>query len=142
MTNFNTVKKSVKKMNTIDKMLADGSLTSVTKKERLTLTRERNKLEKVLGGIANLNRLPSAVFIVDISHEHIALAEAKKLGMRSIAMVDTNSDPNTVDFPIPSNDDASKSIQIVVKAMTEAIKEGLKDRQQAKASKKAETTAK
>ncbi len=129
MTNFNTVRKSVKKMNTIDTMLADGSLTSVTKKERLTLTRERNKLEKVLGGIANLTRLPAAVFIVDISHEHIALSEAKKLGMRTIAMVDTNSDPNTVDFPIPSNDDASKSITVIVKYMTEAIREGLKERQ-------------
>ncbi len=131
MTNFSTIKKSVKKMNTIDRMLADGSLTSVTKKERLTLTRSRNKLEKVLGGIANLNRLPSAVFIVDISHEHIALAEAKKLGMRTIAMVDSNSDPNTVDFPIPSNDDASKSIAMITRFMVDSIKEGLKQREQA-----------
>jgi len=132
MTNFSTIRKSVKKMNNIDKMLADGSLTSVTKKERLTLTRERNKLEKVLGGIANLNRLPSAVFIVDISHEHIALAEATKLGMRTIAMVDSNSDPNTVDFPIPANDDASKSISIITNFMVEAIKEGLNQRDKAK----------
>ena len=137
MTNFSTIRKSVKKMNTIDKMLADGSLTSVTKKERLTLTRERNKLEKVLGGIANLNRLPSAVFIVDISHEHIALAEAQKLGMRTIAMVDTNSDPTTVDFPIPANDDASKSIRIITEYMVEAIKEGLSERRSAKADKEA-----
>ncbi len=136
MTNFSTIKKSVKKMNTIDRMLADGSLTSVTKKERLTLTRERNKLEKVLGGIANLNRLPSAVFIVDISHEHIALAEAKKLGMRTIAMVDSNSDPNTVDFPIPSNDDASKSIAMVTKFMVESIQEGLKQREKAQKNEK------
>ena len=93
MTNFSTIRRSVKKMNNIDRMLADGSLTSVTKKERLTLTRERNKLEKVLGGIANLNRLPAAIFIVDIHHEHIAMAEAKKLGMKTFAMVDTNSDP-------------------------------------------------
>lgn len=128
MTNFATIRKSVKKLNSIDKMLADGSLTSVTKKERLTLTRERNKLERVLGGIANLNRLPAAVFIIDISHEHIALAEAQKLGMRTIAMVDTNSDPTTVDFPVPSNDDASKSISIVTKYMVEAIKEGLEER--------------
>lgn len=141
MTNFNTVKKSVKKMNTIDKLLADSKVTSVTKKERLTLTRERNKLERVLGGIANLNRLPSAVFIVDISHEHIALSEAKKLGMRTIAMVDTNSDPNTVDFPIPSNDDASNSIKIVVNAMTEAIREGLAERNKAKANKDKEEAA-
>ena len=142
MTNFNTVKRSVKKMNTIDKMLADGSLSSVTKKERLTLTRERNKLEKVLGGIANLNRLPAAVFIIDISHEHIALAEAKKLGMRTIAMVDTNSDPTTVDFPIPSNDDASNSIRIIVNAMTEAIKEGLAEREKAKNKRGEEAAAK
>ena len=137
MTNFSTIRKSVKKMNNIDKMLADGSLTSVTKKERLTLTRERNKLERVLGGIANLNRLPAAVFIVDISHEHIALAEAQKLGMRTIAMVDTNSDPTTVDFPIPANDDASKSITIITNYMVEAIKEGLKERNSKNAEKEA-----
>ncbi len=128
MTNFSTIKKSIKKMNTIDRMLADGSLTSVTKKERLTLSRERNKLEKVLGGIAQINRLPAALFIVDISHEHIALSEAKKLGLRTIAMVDTNSDPSMVDFPIPSNDDASKSIKLIAEYMVEAIQEGLKDR--------------
>jgi len=128
MTNFSTIKRSIKKMNTIDRMLADGSLTSVTKKERLTLTRERNKLEKVLGGIAQINRLPAALFIVDISHEHIALSEAKKLGLRTIAMVDTNSDPTTVDFPIPSNDDASKSIKLIAEYMVEAIQEGLKER--------------
>lgn len=137
MTNFATIKKSVKKMNNIDKMLADTNITSVTKKERLTLTRERNKLEKVLGGIANLNRIPGAVFIVDISHEHIALAEAKKLGMRTIAMVDTNSDPNAVDFPIPANDDASKSITIITNTIVEAIKMGLKDRNTKKEEKKA-----
>jgi small subunit ribosomal protein S2 len=137
MTNFSTIRKSVKKMNNIDRMLADGSLTSVTKKERLTLTRERNKLERVLGGIANLNRLPAAVFIVDISHEHIALAEAQKLGMRTIAMVDTNSDPTTIDFPIPANDDASKSITIITNYMVEAIKEGLKERQSSNAEKEA-----
>jgi small subunit ribosomal protein S2 len=137
MTNFSTIRKSVKKMNNIDRMLADGSLTSVTKKERLTLTRERNKLERVLGGIANLNRLPAAVFIIDISHEHIALAEAQKLGMRSIAMVDTNSDPTTVDFPIPANDDASKSIAIITSYMVEAIKEGLQERKNSNAEKEA-----
>ena len=137
MTNFSTIRKSVKKMNNIDRMLADGSLTSVTKKERLTLTRERNKLERVLGGIANLNRLPAAVFIVDISHEHIALAEAQKLGMRTIAMVDTNSDPTTVDFPIPANDDASKSISMITNYMVEAIKEGLKERKSNNAEKEA-----
>lgn len=137
MTNFATIKKSVKKMNNIDKMLADTNVTSVTKKERLTLTRERNKLEKVLGGIANLNRIPGAIFIIDISHEHIALAEARKLGMRTIAMVDTNSDPNMVDFPIPANDDASKSITIITNTIVEAIRDGLKERN----SKKDEKTA-
>jgi small subunit ribosomal protein S2 len=134
MTNFSTIRRSVKKMNNIDKMLADENVTSITKKERLTLQRERNKLEKVLGGIAGLNRLPSALFIVDIHHEHIALAEAKKLGLRTIAMVDTNSDPNKVDFPIPANDDASKSISIITNVVTGAIKEGLEDRRKAKES--------
>ncbi len=137
MTNFATIKKSVKKMNNIDKMLADTNVTSVTKKERLTLTRERNKLEKVLGGIANLNRIPGAIFIIDISHEHIALAEAKKLGMRTIAMVDTNSDPNTVDFPIPANDDASKSITIITNTIVDAIRDGLKERNSNKEQKAA-----
>ena len=140
MTNFATIRKSVKKMNNIDRMLADGSLTSVTKKERLTLTRERNKLERVLGGIANLNRLPAAIFIVDITHEHIALAEAQKLGMRTIAMVDTNSDPTSIDFPIPANDDASKSIAIVTNYMVEAIKEGLQERKSSNAEKEAAST--
>lgn len=139
MTNFSTIRRSIKKMNNIDKMLADGSLTSVTKKERLTLTRERNKLEKVLGGIANLNRLPSAVFIVDIHHEHLALAESKKLGLRTFALVDTNSDPNTVDFAIPANDDASKSIAVMTNYITEAIKEGLAERSKMKEELPAET---
>ncbi len=133
MTNFSTIRRSIKKMNNIDQMLQDGSLTSVTKKERLTLTRERNKLEKVLGGIANLTRLPAAIFIVDIHHEHIALAEAKKLGIRTIGMVDTNSDPTTVDIAIPANDDASKSIAIITQAITDAIKEGLNERKKVKA---------
>ena len=105
---------------------------SITKKERLTLQRERNKLEKVLGGIANLNRLPAAVFTVDISHEHIALAEANKLGLKTFAMVDTNSDPNKVDFPIPSNDDASKSVAMITNYVTSAIKEGLEERRNMK----------
>lgn len=136
MTNFATIRRSVKKMNNIDRMLADGSLTSVTKKERLTLTRERNKLEKVLGGIANLNRLPAAIFIVDIHHEHIAVAEAHKLGLRTFGLVDTNSDPNVVDFPIPGNDDASKSISIITNYLVEAIKEGLEERKNSKAADK------
>ena len=113
MTNFSTIRRSVKKMENIDRLLADGSLTSITKKEKLTLTRERNKLEKVLGGVAKLNRLPSAMFVVDITNEHLAITEAQKLGIRTFAMVDTNSNPNLVDFPIPANDDASKSIKII-----------------------------
>ncbi len=137
MTNFSTIRKSVKKMNSIDKMLADQNLTSITKKERLTMTRERNKIEKVLGGIANLNRLPAAVFIVDISHEHIALAESRKLGLRTFAMVDTNSNPGSVDFPIPANDDASKSITAVTAYLTGCIKEGLEERNKQKEEKKA-----
>ena len=132
MTNFSTIRRSVKKMNNIDKMLADGTLSSVTKKERLTLTRERNKLEKVLGGIANLNRLPSAVFIVDTHHEHLAIAEAKKLGLTTFAMIDTNSDPGPVDFPIPSNDDASKSIAMITNFAVNCIKEGLAEREKNK----------
>ncbi len=132
MTNFSTIRRSVKKMRNIERMLADGSLTSVTKKERLTLSREKQKLETVLGGIANLNRLPSAVFIVDIHHEHIALAEAKKLGIKTIAMVDTNSDPNQVDYPIPANDDASKSIGVITKYLTECVQAGLVERKEMK----------
>lgn len=131
MTNFATIRKSVKKMNSIDKMLNDPAI-SITKKERLTLSREKEKLEKVLGGVANLNRLPSAVFMVDIHHEHIALAEAKRLGMKTIAMVDTNSDPNKVDFAIPANDDASKSVKIITDYIIGAIKEGLEERRVAK----------
>ncbi len=132
MTNFSTIRKSIKKMQNYDKMLADGTLTNVTKKERLMITREKTKLERVLGGIEQLNRLPSAVFIVDIHHEHIALAESHKLGLRTFGMVDTNSDPNLVDFPIPANDDASKSVAIVTQYMTAAIKEGLEMRKRDK----------
>ena len=140
MTNFSTIKRSVKKMNNIDKLLADESVTSITKKERLTLTRERNKLEKVLGGIANLNRLPAAIFVVDIHHEHIAIAEAKKLGIKIFGIVDTNSDPTLVDFPIPANDDASKSIKLITSYMTEVIKEGMDERRKIK-EEKSETVA-
>ncbi len=128
LTNFNTVRKSVKKMQNIDKMLADGSAESLTKKERLTLTRDRDKLEKVLGGIAQLGRAPAALFLVDIGHEHIALAEAKRLGITTFGMVDTNCDPNKVDFSIPSNDDATKSVAIVTNYIAAAIAEGLAER--------------
>jgi small subunit ribosomal protein S2 len=137
MTNFSTIRRSVKKMQNIERMLADGTLSNVTKKERLTLTRELAKLDKVLGGIANLNRLPSAIFIVDIHHEHIAVAEAHKLGLRTFGLVDTNSDPNQVDFPIPGNDDASKSVAIITNYMVEVIRQGLEDRKQSKAEKEA-----
>ena len=132
LTNFNTVRKSVKKMQSIDKMLADGSAENLNKKERLTLARERDKMEKVLGGIAQISRVPSALFLVDIGHEHIALAEAKRLNITTFGMVDTNSDPNKVDFPIPANDDATKSIAIIANYITAAIAEGLEERQTSK----------
>ena len=132
LTNFNTVRKSVKQMQSIEKMLNDGTFDSITKKERLTLSREKDKKEKVLGGIAQLGRVPAALFIVDIGHEHIALAEAKRLGITTFGMVDTNCDPNKVDFAIPSNDDATKSIAIIVNYVTAAIAEGLAERQAAK----------
>jgi small subunit ribosomal protein S2 len=132
LTNFNTVRKSVKKMQSIEKMLNDGSAESLTKKERLTLSRDKDKMEKVLGGIAQLGRLPAALFIVDIGHEHIALAEAKRLGITTFGMVDTNCDPNKVDFSIPSNDDATKSIAIITNYISAAIAEGLAERQASK----------
>jgi small subunit ribosomal protein S2 len=132
LTNFNTVRKSVKKMQSIEKMLADGSAESLTKKERLTLTRDKEKMEKVLGGIAQLGRAPAALFLVDIGHEHIALAEAKRLGVTTFGMVDTNCDPNKVDFSIPSNDDATKSVAIITSYITAAIAEGLAERQASK----------
>jgi small subunit ribosomal protein S2 len=136
MTNFMTIRKSVKKMQSIERMLADTTLTSITKKERLTLGREHSKMDKQLGGIADLNRLPSAVFIIDIHHEHLALAEARKLGVKTFGMVDTNSDPTLVDFPIPANDDASKSIAFITNYIVEAIKEGLEERKAAKGEEK------
>ena len=132
LTNFNTVRKRVKKMQSIEKMLGDGTFDSVTKKERLTLSRDREKMEKVLGGIAQLGRVPAALFIIDIGHEHIALAEAKRLGISTFGIVDTNCDPNKVDFAIPANDDATKSIAIVINYITAAIAEGLAERQAAK----------
>ncbi|MFT3826502.1 MAG: 30S ribosomal protein S2 [Chitinophagaceae bacterium] len=132
LTNFNTVRKSVKKMQSIDKMLNDNTAESLTKKERLTLGRDRDKMDKVLGGIAQLGRVPAALFIIDIGHEHIALAEAKRLGITTFGMVDTNCDPNKVDFAIPSNDDATKSIAIITQYITAAIAEGLAERQAAK----------
>jgi small subunit ribosomal protein S2 len=129
LTNFNTVRKSVKKMQSIEKMLNDGTFDNITKKERLQLSRDKDKMEKVLGGIANMGRIPAALFLVDIGHEHIALAEAKRLGVTTFGLVDTNCDPNKVDFSIPGNDDATKSIAIITQYLTAAIAEGLAERQ-------------
>ena len=137
MTNFTTIRKSIKKMQSFEQMLGDGTLSSVTKKERLTMSREKDKLEKVLGGIANLGRLPAALFVVDIAHEHIAIAEAQRLGIRTFGIVDTNSDPNLVDFAIPGNDDASKSIRIITNYMVDAILEGLEERNKVKSESEA-----
>jgi small subunit ribosomal protein S2 len=135
MTNFSTIRRSVKKKQTIEKLLADTTLSSITKKERLTLSRERDKLDKVLGGIENMTRIPSAVFIVDISHEHLAVAEAHRLGVKTFGIVDTNSDPGQVDYAIPGNDDASKSVEILTKYVAEAIREGLEERKSQKTEK-------
>lgn len=128
LTNFPTIRRAVKRMNSIDKMLTDGTLANLSKRERLQIERQRAKLEKTLGSIADLNRLPSAIFVVDVSKEHIAVREAQKLGIPVFGIVDTNSNPVGVDFPIPANDDASKSIDLVVKIMCDAIKEGMDER--------------
>lgn len=132
LTNFTTVRKSIKKMQTIDKMAQDGTYANINKKERLMLEREKAKLQKLFGGIADLNRLPAALFIVDIKREHIAIAEAQKLNIPTFAIVDTNSDPTLVDFAIPANDDAAKSIALITKVMTNAIAEGLTERKKEK----------
>jgi len=128
LTNFATIRKAVKKMATIDKMATDGTLDNMSKRERLQVTREKAKLEKDFGSIVDLTRLPAAVFVVDILFENIAVAEAKKLNIPTFAIVDTNSNPNEVDFAIPANDDASKSIGIIVEEMVKAIEEGLSER--------------
>ncbi len=128
LTNFATIHKAVKKMTLIDRMKTDGTFDNISKRERLQIIRERAKLEKNLGSIADLNRLPAALFIVDVNKEHIAVAEAKKLGIPTFAIVDTNSDPKVVDFAIPANDDASKSIDVIVKIMIEAVNEGMNER--------------
>ncbi len=128
LTNFATVRKSIKKMSNIDRMFNEGTVNNMAKKERLALQREREKLERVLGGITDLSRLPAAVFIVDIHKEHIATAEAQKLNITSFGMVDTNSDPSQVNYPIPSNDDASKSIAMITEQFTNAVEEGLAER--------------
>ena len=128
LTNFATIRKAVRKMISIDKLMRPILQTNLSKKERLHITRERQKLEKHLGSIADLNRLPSAIFVVDILKEQIAVAEARKLNIPTFAIVDTNSDPNLIDFPIPANDDASKSIDLIIKVMVQAIDEGLAER--------------
>ncbi len=136
LTNFSTIRKSIKKMEKIESMLKDKSLKSITKKERLTLEREKNKLEKVLGGIRKLNRIPAAMYVVDIAKEHLAIKEAQKLNLKTIAMVDTNVNPNNVDHPIPANDDSTKSIELITNYLTEAIKEGLEERAKKKEEQK------
>jgi small subunit ribosomal protein S2 len=128
LTNFPTIRKAVKKMTTIDKMTKEGTFDALSKREKLQITRQRAKLEKNLGSIADLNRLPSALFVIDVMKEHIAVAEANRLGIPVFAMVDTNSNPNNIDFVIPANDDATKSVEIILGAMCEAIKEGLEER--------------
>lgn len=128
LTNFATIRKAVKKMASIDKLMENEAYQTMSKRERLQVSRERAKLEKNLGSIADLNRLPAALFIVDVLKEHIAVAEARKLNIPTFAIVDTNSNPLLVDFPIPANDDASKSIALITRAMVEAIEEGLNER--------------
>jgi small subunit ribosomal protein S2 len=131
LTNFGTIRRTIKKMATIDRMKVDGTFENMSKRERLQVSRQREKMEKNLGSIAELTRLPSALFIVDIVKEHIAVAEARKLGIPTFAMVDTNSDPSLVDFPIPANDDATKSIELIVNVMIQSITEGLEERKNA-----------
>ena len=129
LTNFATVRKSLKKMSTIDKMVKENTAyAALAKRERLMMSREREKLERVLGGIADLSRLPAALFVIDVKREHIAVKEAQKLGIPVFAICDTNSNPESVQFPIPANDDASKSIQLIVSVMGKAIEDGLSER--------------
>jgi small subunit ribosomal protein S2 len=132
LTNFPTIRKAVKKMSSIDKMATDGTFDTLSKRERLQITRQRAKLEKNLGSIADLTRLPAAMFIVDVHKEYIAVREAKRLNIPVFAMVDTNSDPRTIDFPIPANDDASKSISLIINYVADAIAEGLNERKMEK----------
>jgi len=132
LTNFPTIRKAVKKMTSIDKMSADGTIVNLSKREKLQIARQRAKLEKNLGSISDLTRLPSALFIIDVGKEHIAVKEAKRLGIPVFAMVDTNSDPSDIDFVIPANDDASKSISLIVDVMCSAIEEGLNERKNEK----------
>ncbi len=133
LTNFPTIRKAVKKMNTIDRMTKDGTFDNLSKREKLQITRQRAKLEKNLGSIVDLTRLPAALFVVDVMKEHIAVSEANRLGIPVFAMVDTNSDPSNIDFVIPANDDASKSIEVILEALCASISEGLEERKIEKA---------
>ncbi len=137
LTNFPTIRKAVKKMASIDKMMQDGTFDNISKREKLQITRQREKLEKNLGSISDLTRLPSAVFVVDVMKEHIAVAEANRLGIPVFGIVDTNSNPNNIDFVIPANDDATKSIEVILTAIAEAVKEGLEERKVEKADEEA-----
>lgn len=137
LTNFPTIRKAVKKMSNIDKMMTDGTFDNISKREKLQITRQREKLEKNLGSIADLTRLPSAIFVVDVMKEHIAVAEANRLGIPVFGIVDTNSNPAPIDFVIPANDDATKSIEVILAAVCEAIKEGLEERKVEKADEEA-----
>ena len=137
LTNFPTIRKAVKKMSQIDKMTTDGTLDNVSKREKLQIARQREKLEKNLGSIADMTRLPSAVFVVDVIKEKIAVAEANRLGIPVFAIVDTNSNPNNIDFVIPANDDATKAIDVILSAVCDAIKEGLEERKVEKADEEA-----
>ena len=128
LTNFPTIRKAVKKMSSIDKMATDGTFENMSKRERLQITRQREKLEKNLGSIADLTRLPSALFVIDVMKENIAVKEAQRLGIPVFGVVDTNSNPNDVDFVIPANDDATKSVEIILNAMCAAVQEGLEER--------------
>jgi small subunit ribosomal protein S2 len=132
LTNFATIRKSLKKLAQIDKLMKDEAFNNLAKRERLMITREKAKLEKLLGGITDLNRLPAALFVIDVKREHIAVAEAQKLNIPVFAMVDTNSDPTNVDFPIPANDDAFKSISLITGQVGRAIEEALMERKKDK----------
>ena len=141
LTNFPTIRKAVKKMAQIDKNISDGTFDNLSKREKLQISRQRNKLEKNLGSIADLSRLPSALFVIDVMKEHIAIKEAKRLGIPVFGIVDTNSNPNSVDFVIPANDDATKSIEVILDAVNGAIREGLEERKAEKTENELAETA-
>ena len=142
LTNFSTIRRAIRKMNSLEKMEKDGTLDTLSKRERLQIARQKAKLEKNLGSIADMTRLPAAIFVVDVLKEHIAIKEAQKLNIPIFAMVDTNSDPRPIDFPIPSNDDATKSIEVIIDQVTSAITEGLEERKASKDKMKKEKKAK